>query len=622
MLHSHLLSSSTLLNCSLGLNRGKLRSPEASRRYNNSKVLMASGINDGAKEKIPHVLTVAGSDSGAGAGIQADLKACAALGVYCSTVITAVTAQNTVGVQGVNILPEEFVAEQLKSVLSDMQVDVVKTGMLPSIGMVKVLLQYIKEYPPKAMVVDPVMVSTSGDVLAGSSVLPVFREELLPMADLVTPNLKEASVLLGGMQLETVGDMRRAAKLIYDMGPRSCSLKRSLGAPVKVLPCDQEVTGSSPWSGLLPKWQGKACPITPLWWDPSPGPPLAERHCAPVCPFFYILLSPFLFQSYALVLVLAPVLFNIIFSVLAGNTVCEFSSPRINTRNTHGTGCTLASSIAAELAKGLSMISAVKIAKRFIDTALHYGKDLGIGRGPQGPFDHFMKLESVAGRSIAPRLFQPEDLFLYAVTDSRMNKKWDRSMADAVRAAIEGGATIVQLREKDTDTRDFIEAAKECLSICHSKGIPLLINDRVDVALACNADGVHVGQSDMPVRSVRSLLGPEKIIGISCKTPEQAQQAWIDGADYIGSGGIFPTNTKANNLTIGLDGLKAVCLASKLPVVAIGGIGASKARSVMELDAPNLEGVAVVSALFDTECVYSATRELYRVLQESVQTRK
>ncbi|XP_074275015.1 thiamine biosynthetic bifunctional enzyme TH1, chloroplastic [Silene latifolia] len=546
MLHSHLFSSSTLLNCSLGLNQGKLRSPEASRRYNNCKVLMASRVNDGAKEKIPHVLTVAGSDSGAGAGIQADLKACAALGVYCSTVITAVTAQNTVGVQGVNILPEEFVAEQLKSVLSDMQVDVVKTGMLPSIGMVRVLLQHVKEYPPKAMVVDPVMVSTSGDVLAGSSVLPVFREELLPMADLVTPNIKEASVLLGGMQLETVDDMRRAAKLIYDMGPRNVLLK----------------------GGDLPA----SMDAVDIFFD--------------------------------------------------GNTVCELSSSRIKTRNTHGTGCTLASSIAAELAKGLSMISAVKIAKRFIDTALHYGKDMDIGRGPQGPFDHFMKLKSVAGRSIAPQLFRPEDLFLYAVTDSRMNKKWDRSMADAVRAAIEGGATIVQLREKDVDTLDFIEAAKECLSICHSKGIHLLINDRVDVALACNADGVHVGQSDMPVPLVRSLLGPEKIIGISCKTPEQARQAWIDGADYIGSGGVFPTNTKANNRTIGLDGLKDVCLASKLPVVAIGGIGASKARSVIELDAPNLEGVAVVSALFDTECVYSATRELYGVLQESVPRRK
>ncbi|GFY89354.1 thiamin biosynthesis protein [Actinidia rufa] len=126
------------------------------------------------KLRIPHVLTVAGSDSGAGAGIQADLKACAARGVYCSTVIAAVTAQNTVGVQGMNIVPEDFVAEQLKSVLSDMHADVVKTGMLPSIGIFKVIIQSLKQFPVRALVVDPVMVSTSGDVLAGPSILCGF----------------------------------------------------------------------------------------------------------------------------------------------------------------------------------------------------------------------------------------------------------------------------------------------------------------------------------------------------------------------------------------------------------------------------------------------------------------
>ena len=144
-----------------------------------------------------------------------------------------------------------------------------------------------------------------------------------------------------------------------------------------------------------------------------------------------------------------------------------------------------------------------------------------------------------------------------------------------------------------------------------------MINDRIDVALACDADGVHVGQSDMPARVARRLLGPEKIIGVSCKTPEQAQKAWIDGADYIGSGGVFPTNTKGNNLTIGLDGLKTVCLASKLPVVAIGGINASNARQVMEIGVPNLKGVAVVSALFDRECVLTETKKMHGDLRQA-----
>lgn len=537
-----MLSSSCPQSCCLAWKQGnaihKLHSERAYGSHS-SRVPMAASSSEGSNGRIPHVLTVAGSDSGAGAGIQADLKACAALGVYCSTVITAVTAQNTLGVQGVNIVPEEFVAEQLKSVLSDMQVDVVKTGMLPSIGTVKVLLQCIKEFPIQALVVDPVMVSTSGDVLAGSSILPVFREELLPMADLVTPNIKEASILLGGMVLETVADMRRAAKSIYDMGPRNVLVK---------------------------------------------GGDLLDSLDA------------------------VDVFFD-------GEHLYELSSRRINTRNTHGTGCTLASGIAAELAKGFPMLSAIKISKRFVETALDYGKDIFIGCGPQGPFDHLLKLKSTFRRLGAHQLFSPADLFLYAVTDSGMNKKWGRSINDAVRAAVEGGATIVQLREKNMETRDFLEAAQECVPLCRSYGVPLLINDRVDIALACDADGVHVGQSDMPLSVVRSLLGPEKIIGVSCKNPEQAYQAWIDGADYIGCGGVFPTNTKANNQTIGLDGLKAVCLASKLPVVGIGGINMSNASSVMEIDAPNLAGVAVVSTLFDTECVSSTTQKLHAALK-------
>ena len=147
--------------------------------------------------------------------------------------------------------------------------------------------------------------------------------------------------------------------------------------------------------------------------------------------------------------------------------------------------------------------------------------------------------------------------------------------------------------------------------------MPLLINDRVDIALACDADGVHGGQSDMPAHVARGLLGPVKILGVSRKTPAQAQEAWVDGADYIGCGGVYPTNTKENNPTLGLDGLKTVCLASKLPVVAIGGIGISNAHSVMKLQAPNLKGVAVVSALFDRESVLIETQKLHKVLVES-----
>nr|GMC87836.1 thiamine biosynthetic bifunctional enzyme TH1, chloroplastic isoform X2 [Ipomoea batatas] len=499
---------------------------------------------DSSKIRVPHVLTVAGSDSGAGAGIQADLKACAARGVYCSTVITAVTAQNTVGVQGVHIVPEDFLAEQLRSVLSDMHPDVVKTGMLPSTGIVKVICQSLKEFPVQALVVDPVMVSTSGHTLSGPSILDSFREELFPLADLVTPNLKEASALLGGVHLETFDDMRFAAKSIYEFGPRNVLVK----------------------GGDLPT----SLDAVDILYD--------------------------------------------------GKEFYEFQSPRIRTANTHGTGCTLASSIAAELSKGSPMISAIKVAKRSVETALNYSKDIVVGNGCQGPFDHLLKLKSNAKNLIRLHPFDPSDLFLYAVTDSRMNKKWGRLITDAVKAAIEGGASIIQLREKDAETFDFLEAAKACLEICRLHHVPLLINDRIDVALASGADGVHVGQSDMPAHVARALLGPDKIIGVSCKTPEQAHRAWAEGADYIGCGGVYPTNTKENNRTIGLDGLKSVCLSSRLPAVAIGGIGISNTEAVMALGVPNLKGVAVVSALFDRECIATETRKLHKVLTESAAT--
>ncbi|XP_042434722.1 probable thiamine biosynthetic bifunctional enzyme, chloroplastic [Zingiber officinale] len=500
-----------------------------------------STMCSGCGRRMPHVLTVAGSDSGAGAGIQADIKACGALGAYCSSVVTAVTAQNTVGVQGVHPIPEEFVEEQLRSVLEDMGVDVVKTGMLPSVGVVKVLCQSLKKFPVRALVVDPVMVSTSGDVLAESSTLSGYRDELFAMADIVTPNVKEASALLGGVPLRTVADMYSAAKSIHNLGPKNVLVK----------------------GGDLPE----SSDAIDIFFD--------------------------------------------------GKKYHELLGLRVKTHNTHGTGCTLASCIAAELAKGLPMLRAVQNAKTFVQNALDYSKDIIIGNGPQGPLDHLFSLETHSCNAGA-RSFNASDLFLYAVTDSTMNRKWNRSIVAAVKASIEGGATIIQLREKEAETCEFVEAATACIQICRSSGVPLLINDRIDVALACDADGVHVGQSDMPARIARKILGPGKIIGVSCKTPAQAEQAWADGADYIGCGGVFPTATKQNNTTVGLDGLKSVCLASKLPVVAIGGIGVVNARSVMEIGVPNLKGVAVVSALFDRECILTEARKLRSVLTDSV----
>lgn len=154
-----------------------------------------------------------------------------------------------------------------------------------------------------------------------------------------------------------------------------------------------------------------------------------------------------------------------------------------------------------------------------------------------------------------------------------------------------------------------------CVKVARERGVPIVINDRLDIAMASEADGVHLGQTDIPVHHARLLLGPHKVIGVSCKTVQQAQKAFEDGADYIGCGGVFETTTKKNNTTIGLEGLYTVCEGSPLPVVAIGGINATNVEKVLQSPRPsNLHGVAVVSALFDKPDILKETRELARII--------
>ncbi|GIL58094.1 hypothetical protein Vafri_12939, partial [Volvox africanus] len=152
-----------------------------------------------------------------------------------------------------------------------------------------------------------------------------------------------------------------------------------------------------------------------------------------------------------------------------------------------------------------------------------------------------------------------------------------RTLLEAVTLAVRGGATIIQLREKDIDGGDFAREAAAALRVCRQHGVPLVINDRVDVALAVGADGVHVGQSDLPADLVRAMIGPSRILGVSVKNPRQALEAAAAGADYLGAGAVLPTGTKDTDV-IGLEGLAAVCeAAAPLPVVSIGGVSAANA---------------------------------------------
>lgn len=198
-----------------------------------------------------------------------------------------------------------------------------------------------------------------------------------------------------------------------------------------------------------------------------------------------------------------------------------------------------------------------------------------------------------------------KELMLYAVTD----RHWlgDETLYDQVKKALDGGATFVQLREKNLDRADFLAEALEIQKLCREYGVPFVINDEVSIAKDIDADGVHVGQSDMEAMDVRKILGPDKILGVSAQTVEQAMIAEKHGADYLGVGAVFATGSKDDADDVSHETLKAICEAVSIPVIAIGGI---TKNNIFELAGSGICGVAVISAIFGQKDIKKATEEL------------
>ena len=262
-------------------------------------------------DRVPTAMTVAGSDSGGGAGIQADLKTFAALGVYGTSVLTAVTAQNTLRVTAVHEVPPETVAAQIDAVLTDVGADAVKTGMLSSAPIIEVVAEELRRHGIQRLVVDPVMVAKSGDRLLREDAVEALRTLLLPLATVVTPNVPEAEAL-ANMKIWTAEDARLAARRIAELGAGAVVVK----------------------GGHLP------------------GPSVDRLY--------------------------------------DGRAFSDFSAPRVETSNTHGTGCTFASAIAAGLARGSNVAEAVAAAKEYVTQALKSSYPLGHGHGP---LNHLFALE-------------------------------------------------------------------------------------------------------------------------------------------------------------------------------------------------------------------------------------
>lgn len=208
-----------------------------------------------------------------------------------------------------------------------------------------------------------------------------------------------------------------------------------------------------------------------------------------------------------------------------------------------------------------------------------------------------------------------KDLLLYAVTDRHWLK--DETLYTQVEKALQGGATFIQLREKNLDHEAFLREAKEIKVLCREYHVPFVINDNVAIAREIDADGVHVGQSDMEAGNVRELLGPDKIIGVSAQTVEQAVLAEKRGADYLGVGAVFPTDSKDDAEDVSFDTLKQICKSVTIPVIAIGGISKD---NVYKLSGSGICGVAVISAIFGQQDIREATVELKNKVTEMVES--
>jgi hydroxymethylpyrimidine/phosphomethylpyrimidine kinase len=261
----------------------------------------------------PVALTIAGSDSSGGAGIQADLKTFAALGVYGASVITALTAQNTQGVSGIHPVPAEFVSAQIDAVFADLAVGAVKIGMVAQLEVIDAIVAGLDRWKPDHVVLDPVMVATSGDRLLVTEAVEALRTKLIPRASLITPNLPEAAALLDEPVAANEADVERQGRQLLSMGCRAVLIKGGHG-------------------------QGQES----------------------------------------------------IDYLIDANGAIALAAPRIATKNTHGTGCSLSSAIAAGLAKGEEMEAAVRNAKAWISTAIASADRFSVGHG-HGPIHHFHK---------------------------------------------------------------------------------------------------------------------------------------------------------------------------------------------------------------------------------------
>ena len=491
----------------------------------------------------PVVWTIAGSDSGGGAGIQADLKTLNGLGVYGASVITAITAQNTLGVERIAPVHVEVIKAQLDSLKEDLPPQAVKLGMLYSSKCVEVVADALDGLRAD-IVCDPVMIATSGDELFESAFVETLKDRLLPLVDLLTPNLREAHLLLNqspdrflDMQEEGQRDdyvQNLAAKLLA-LGAKSVLIKR--------------------------------------------GDDLGEYS-----------------QDYW----------------TDGKDRAWLTSLRQITRNTHGTGCTLASAIAACLSLGYSVLDALVIGKAYINQGLRLAPGIGKGQGPlahlgwpenQGDLP-FLTKSADHGRN---RLIFPdcglEPLGFYPIVES----------SGRVEKLVELGVNTIQLRIKN-ETESVVEKEIiESIRLANQHKCRLFINDYWQLALKHKAYGVHLGQEDLEEADLSSLSQAGLRLGVSTHGYAEVARALALNPSYIAIGPIHATSSKHVNVPPqGVSALKRWRRTLRYPLVAIGGITLQNAREVLEAGADSIAVMKDLASYSDSEAQVRAWLEIFQ----------
>ncbi|WP_237063797.1 thiamine phosphate synthase [Microbulbifer zhoushanensis] len=497
----------------------------------------------------PIVWTIAGSDSGGGAGIQADLLTFADLGCHGCTAITANTAQNTVEVAAVNAVPLDVLSGQLEALQRDLFPDAIKIGLVANAGQVLALAEFLhrlKAVTPVPVIYDPVAVATSGDNLAEEGIGELVMRELFPLCDLVTPNLHELE-WLARAPVGSAEQIQHAARLLHAGGCRAVLVT---GGHAEIQPGE---VADLLWDGARSDW---------LIGDKQPSV------------------------------------------------------------NTHGTGCTLSSAIAACTALGYPLRDACVVAKAYVQRGLRLGDSDTVGSGP-GPVGHCgWPVEMVD----FPRVLLPqeESASLYGTFDASGSRLFTSDFAatdsgtlglypvvDSVewleKLAAEGVKTLqLRIKEAGTNLRGQVERA---VAIGRQYRLRLFINDHWQLAIECGAYGVHLGQEDLQAADLKAIRAAGLKLGISTHGFYELLRAYRYRPSYLAIGAIFATDTK--DMSDQLQGVaklaRMAALVTDIPLVAIGGINIERAPAVA---ATGVGSIAVVSAITRAADYRQAVREL------------